>query len=80
MHTVPAHCAANRSVVATAASNRCVTFLVETTDVKTPPQKDLGDTEHLFRGEVPWRGQFVPIVMRQALAVVEKSDGFVKNL
>ena len=69
--TVPARCAGNRSVVLAPASNRCVTFLVETTDVKTPPQPQLGDTEHLFHGEVPRKGQFVPIVMRQALAVVE---------
>lgn len=70
-HTVPERCAANRSVVTTPASNRCVTYLVETTDVKTPQEKELGDTEHLFRGDVPRKGQFVPIVMRQALAVVE---------
>ena len=71
VHTVPAACDHNQSVVVTPSSHRCLTFLVETTDIKTPAQKLLGDSARLFATPVPKEGQYVPIVMRQALALME---------
>ena len=71
VHTVPAACDHNQSVVVTPTSHRCLTFLVETTDIKTPAQKLLGDSARLFATPVPKEGQYVPIVMRQALALME---------
>ena len=71
VHTVPAACDHNQSVVVTPTSHRCLTFLVETTDIKTPVQKLLGDSARLFATPVPKEGQYVPIVMRQALALME---------
>lgn len=72
VHTVPAACDHNQSVVVTPTSHRCLTFLVETTDIKTPAQKLLGDSARLFATPVPKEGQYVPIVMRQALALLEE--------
>ena len=71
VHTVPAACDHNQLVVVTPTSHRCLTFLVETTDIKTPVQKLLGDSARLFATPVPKEGQYVPIVMRQALALME---------
>ena len=71
VHTVPAACEHNQSVVVTPTSHRCLTFLVAPTDIKPPVQKLLGDSARLFATPVPKEGQYVPIVMRQALALME---------
>ena len=46
--TVPSLCAKNHEVKTTSVSNRCVTFLVEATVIKTPSESTLGQDVTLF--------------------------------
>ena len=66
--TVPSICEMKYTVKMSDVSNRCVTFLVEATTIKSPPEHTLGDDKSLFD-----RKDVSPIntLLRQCLVVTE---------
>ena len=68
VETVPPVCGKNISVKMTEVSNRCLTFLVESDTLKTPPEEMLGRSENLFKKH---DGAKLNNLIRQCLLVAD---------
>ena len=69
--TVPTSCVNEIPVEMTDCSNRCITYLIETTEQKTPPESALGDSESLWKFERTNRTNYVNVIMRQSLILID---------
>lgn len=72
VQTVPTSCnAQNISVEMTNCSNRCVTFLIEATDAKIPPESALGESGDLWKFTKTNRTDYVNVILRQSLVLID---------
>ena len=69
--TVPTSCVNEIPVEMTDCSNRCITYLIETTEQKTPPESALGDSESLWKFERTNCTNYVNVIMRQSLILID---------
>ena len=69
--TVPTNCGNEIPVEMTDCSNRCITYLIETTEQKTPPESALGNSESLWKFERTNRTNYVNVIMRQSLILID---------
>lgn len=70
--TVPTTCGKNEiPVVMTNCSNRCLTFLIEVSDNKIPPEKALGDNHAIWDLSYTNSSDYVNVIIRQSFVLLD---------
>lgn len=70
--TIPATCGKNEiPVMMTNCSNRCLTFLIEVSDNKIPPEKALGDNHAIWDLLYTNSSDYVNVIIRQSFVLLD---------